>query len=86
VHLRNNNALGAIHDEGTIRCHQRHIAHIDILFLNIANRPRTGILIFFPNNKAKRDAQRRRIGQTALLTFFDIIFWGLKIIGHEFKN
>ena len=37
MHLRDDHTLRTINDKGTIFCHQGHIAHIDILFLNITD-------------------------------------------------
>ena len=85
VHLRDDHALGAVHDEGTVRCHQGHVAHIDILFLDVADRTGTGDLVLFPHLKAQCHFQRRRIGQAALLALFDIIFRRLEIVGDKFQ-
>ena len=86
VHLRDNYPLCAIDDKCTIAGHQRHIAHIYILFFDIADRFRAGILVNLPNNQTQGHFQRRGEGQAALLTFFDIIFRGFQLIGVEFQN
>ena len=85
VHLRDNHPFGTIHDKGTVGCHQRHVAHIDILLLDVADGPRTGHFVLFPHLKAQGHFQRRRIGQAALLAFLDIIFRCFQIIGYEFQ-
>ena len=85
VHLRDDHALGTVHDEGTVRCHQGHVAHIDVLFLDVADRTGTGDLVLFPHLKAQCHFQRRRIGQAALLALFDIIFRRLEIVGDKFQ-
>ena len=37
VHLTNDDALGAVHDERAVGRHQGHVAHINILFFDIAD-------------------------------------------------
>ena len=85
VHLRDDDPLCAVHDKGTVRGHQRHVAHVDVLLLDVADRPRTRDLILFPNFKAKRYLEGRRIGQTSLLALLDIIFRLFEIVRHKFE-
>ena len=37
VHLRDDDALGAVDDEGAVVRHERHVAHVDILLLDVAD-------------------------------------------------
>ena len=52
MHLGDNDAFSAIDDEGAVIGHERHIAHIDILFLDVAHRTAAGFLIHIPNDQA----------------------------------
>ncbi len=38
VHLGDDHTLGAVDDKGAVVRHERHIAHIDILLLDVADR------------------------------------------------
>ena len=86
VHLRDDDALGAVDDKGAMAGHQGHIAHIDFLLLDIAHAPHAGQLVDIPDDQAQRHFQRRRIGNAALLAFFDIIFRFVELVVNEFKR
>lgn len=86
VHLADNDPLGAIDDEGAIVGHERNVAHVDFLFLHVANGLGAGLLIHFKDGEAQRNLQRRCIGHVALLAFFDVEFRILELIGHIFED
>src|SRR5690625_3183920 len=86
VHLADDDAFGAVDDEGAVRRHERHVAHIDILLLDVLDRTRAGIGIHIKDDQPKRDLQRRRIGEIALLALLDIIFWRFELVPHEFEH
>jgi len=52
MHLRYDNAFGAVHDERTIRRHQRHIAHVNILFFDILDGFCASINVDIKNNQS----------------------------------
>ena len=85
VHLRDNNTFRAIDDEGAVIGHERHIAHVDILFLDVAHGTATGFLIYIPNDQAQPHLERRGIGQPALDAFLNIIFRIFEFVLHELK-
>ena len=85
VHLADNHAFGAVHDEGTVARHQGHVAHVDVLFLDVANRACAGILIDIPHDQTQSDLQRRGIGNAPLLTLFRVVFWILQLVAHKLK-
>ena len=86
VHLRNDHTLGAVHDKGTVFGHERHVAHIHVLFLDIADRTGTRVLVDIPNNQAECYAQRCGKSHATLATLFGIVFRLLKLIRNEFKS
>ena len=86
VHLRNDDALGAIDDKGAVFGHEWQVAHIDFLLFNILDRFRAGFVVNVENNQTQRHFQRCRIGHAALLAFLDIVFRALKIIGNKFQH
>ena len=85
MHLGNNNTFRAIDDEGTVVGHERHIAHVDILFLDVAHRTAAGFLIHIPNDQAQPHLERRGIGQPALDAFLNIIFRIFEFVLHELQ-
>ena len=85
VHLRHDHALGTIDDEGAVVRHERHVAHVDILLLDIEHRPGFGIGIDFKDDQAERHAHRRGIGHAALAAFVGIVFRLFKFVMHEIK-
>ncbi len=48
VQLTDNDPLGTVDDKCTIFGHQRDFAEIDLLFLDIADRLYTGLLVDIP--------------------------------------
>ena len=85
VHLRNNHPLGAVDDERAVLCHQRHVAHVDVLLLDVADRARAGVLVDIPHDQAQRDLQRRGKGDAALLALIDLVFLRFQLVAHEFE-
>ena len=85
VHLRDDDPLGAVDDEGAVLRHQRHVAHIDVLLLDVADRARAGILVDVPDDQAQGDLQRCGKSDAALLALVDIVFRRLELVAHEFE-
>jgi len=86
VHLGHDHPFGAVHDERPVRRHQGHVAHVDVLFLDVLDRLRAGILVDIEYDQPQRDLQRRSIGHVARLAFLDIVFRLLKLVFHELQN
>lgn len=86
VHLGDDDALGAVDDERAVVGHERHVAHVDGLFLDVLDRLRAGILIDIEHDEAQRHLQRRGIGQVALAAFVDVELRRLELIGNEFQH
>ena len=85
VHLGDDDPLGAVDDERAVARHQRHVAHIDVLLLDVADRARAGVLVDIPHDEPQRDLQRRGEGDAALLAFVDVVFRGLQLVADEFE-
>ena len=86
VHLRDDHPLGAVDDEGAVVRHQRHIAHVDVLLLDVADGTGSGLVVDIPHQQAQRDLERRRIGHAALLAFLDVVFGQLELVGDELQG
>ena len=70
VQLADDNALGAVHDKGPVFGHERNIAEIDFLLLDIPNALpfRLGVLV--PYDESYRHLQRNGKCHASFLAFF----------------
>jgi len=85
MHLRDDDALGAVDDEGALVRHERHVAHVDILLLDVADRARAGLLVDVPHHQAQGDLERRCEGHAALLALVDVVFRLLELVLDELE-
>ncbi len=74
VELRHDDALGAVDDERAVLGHQRDVAEIDLLLLDVADRLRAGFRIFVPDDQADGDLQGHGEGHAALLALVHVVF------------
>ena len=65
--------------------HERHVAHIDVLLLDVLDRAGAGLLVDIEHDEAERHLERRRVGHAALLALVDVVFRRLERIAHEFE-
>ena len=72
VQLRDDDSLGSINNERTVVSHQRHFAKIDFLLTYVFYGFVRAACLFVVNDETNFDANRRGIGKTTHLTFFDI--------------
>src|SRR3546814_2691738 len=85
VHLRDDYAYRSVDDEGALVRHQGHVAHIDVLLLDIANRAGARIFVDVPDDQTERDLERCRKGHAALLAFLDIVLRLFELVADEFE-
>ena len=86
VHLRDDDALGAVDDERAVRRHEGHVAHVDVLLLDVLDRPRLGVGIDIEHDEAQRHLERRSVGHAALAAFVDVVFRLFEFEFHEFEQ
>ena len=86
MHLRDDDALGAIDDEGAVIGHERDVAHVDILLLDVLDRFGAGFLVDIEHDQAQSDLERRRIGHAALPALVDVVFRRLELVLDEFEH
>ena len=86
VHLRNDDPLGSVDDERAVHRHQGHVSHIDILLLDVLDRPCGGVGIDIEYDQAQGYFERRGVGHAALAAFVDVIFRRLKLIFDKFEQ
>ena len=86
VHLADDDALGAVDDEGAVVGHEGDVAHIDILLLDVLDRLGASFLVHIEHDEAQRHLQRRGIGHGALLALLDVVFGLLEMVIHIFEQ
>ena len=86
MHLGDDDALGAVDDEGAVLGHERDVAHIDILFLDVLDRLGAGFLVHIEHDQAQRHLERRGVGHGALLALLDVVFGLFEMIVDVFEE
>jgi hypothetical protein len=86
VHLRDDDALGAVDDEGAVVRHERHVAHVDVLLLDVLDRLGAGVGIHVEHDQAQRHLERGREGDAALAALVDVVFRLLEGVAHELQK
>ena len=85
VHLGDDDAFGAVDDEGAVVGHQRHVAHIDGLFLDVADRAGAGVLVHVPHDQTQDHLQRSSEGHAALNALLNVVFRLLQFVIDELQ-
>ena len=85
VHLRDDDALGAVDDERAVVGHERNVAHVDILLLDVLDRTRARLFVDIEHDQPQRHLERRGIGHAALAALVDVIFRRLEFVLDEFE-
>ena len=80
MQLRNNDALSAINDKCAIVCHERNLAHVNVLLFDVFDRLRRRFLIV--NDKTYFDAERACVGSATQNTFFNVENRGAQRVIH----
>ena len=86
VHLGDDDALGAVDDEGAVRRHERHVAHVDVLLLDVLDRLGARLLVHIEHDQAQLHLQRRREGHVALHALVDVVLRRLELVAHELER
>ena len=86
MHLADDDALGAVDDEGAVAGHSRQIAHVDVLFLDIEDRLGLGIGIDLEDDEPQRDLEGRGVGHASLLTLLDVVLGLFELVLDELQG
>ena len=86
VHLRDDHPLGAVDDEGALLGHQRDVAHIDVLLLDVLHRAGAGLLVVLEHDQAQLHLQRRGERHVALDALLDVVLGVLELVGDVFQH
>src|SRR5438067_1979067 len=73
VQLADDDALGAVDDEGPVLGHERDVAEVDLLLLDVADGLHAGLGILVPDHEADRHLERHCVGHAALLALVDVV-------------
>jgi hypothetical protein len=85
VHLRDDDALGAVDDEGAVRRHERHVAHVDVLLLDVLDGLRLRLRIDVEHDEAQRHLERGGVRHAALAALVEVVFRRLVFILDELE-
>ncbi len=86
VHLADDDALGAVDDEGAVGRHERHVAHVDVLLLHVLDGLGAGLLVHIEHDEAQLHLQRRRKRHVALLALVDVVLRRLEVVALEVER
>ena len=86
VHLADDDALGAVDDEGAVGRHERHVAHVDVLLLHVLDGLGAGLLVHVEHDQAQFDLERRGEGHVALLALVDVVLGRLELVALEVER
>ena len=86
MQLRDDDTLGAIDDEGAVVGHQRQIAKIDLLLLDVLDRLLGARRLLVEDDETDLDAQRRSIGQATELALFNVETGLGEPVGHVLER
>ena len=82
VQLADDNPFGPVDDEGAVFGHERDLAEIDLLLLDIANRLYSRLLVDIPGDQTDTHLDRSGEGHAALVTLVDIVLGRTQGIGN----
>jgi len=86
VHLRDDHPLGAVDDERALVGHERDVAHVDVLLLDVLDGPGAGFLFHLEHDETELHLERRGIGHVALDAFLDVVLRLLELVGDIFEH
>jgi hypothetical protein len=73
VQLADDDALGAVDDERPVVGHQRDVAEVDLLLLDVADGLDAGLGVLVPDHEPDRDLERHGVGHAALLALVHVV-------------
>ncbi len=86
MQLRDDDALGAVDDEGAVFGHERQFAQVHLLLAHVFDGLLGAAGFLVEHHQAHLDAQRRRIGQAAQLAFLDVEYRLAQAIAHVLER
>src|SRR5262249_22315896 len=77
-------AFGAVHHERTVAGHQRDLAEVNFLLLDVLDL--TASAFDVPDHELNLDLDRRGVSHAALMAFLDVVLGLTQIVGDEFER
>ena len=84
MQLRHDDALGAVDHEGAVAGHQRNLAEVNFLLLDVLDR--APAVLDVPDDELNLDLERRRVGHAALMAFLDVVLGRAELVGDELQR
>ena len=73
VQLADDDTLGAVDDERAVVGHQRDVAVVDLLLLDVADGLHAGLGVLVPDDETDRHLERHGVGHAAFLALVDVV-------------
>ena len=73
MELRDDDAFGAVDNERPVLGHERDVAEVDLLLLDVADGLDPGFGVFVPDDEADRDLERHGVRHAALLALVHVV-------------
>src|SRR5690606_29598943 len=73
VQLRDDDPLGPVDDARPVVRHQRDVAEVDLLLLDVAEGLDAGLRVLVPDDEQDRDLERHGVRHAALLALVDVV-------------
>ena len=90
MELRDDDALGAVDDKGTVLAHERNVAEEDFLLLHVAQTLDPSLRVLVVDFETNRDFQRSRISHAALFAFslvvLELVAYGVSALSAEVRR
>jgi hypothetical protein len=86
VQLRHHHALGAVDDERTVLRHQRDLAEVDRLLLDVGDRAGLGLGVDVPHDQANGDLDGRGERHAALAALVDVVLRLFELVADELQR
>jgi hypothetical protein len=85
VKLADDHALGPVDDERAVDGHQRDLAEVDFLLLDIAYSPLGAVTAGVVDDELDRHLDRRRVGHPTLPTLVDVVLRPLERVPAKYQ-
>jgi hypothetical protein len=86
VELADDDPLRPVDDERALVRHQRDLAEVDLLLLDVADRLGAGLLVDVPHDEADDHLDGRRVGHAARAALVDVVLRLLEVVAHELER
>ena len=86
VQLADNHPFSAVHHERPVSGHQRDLAKVNLLLLNVLDRAGSGALVDIPQDQLDSHLEWSRIGHAPLMAFLDTVLGLAKSVADKLER